>query len=384
MLIKKAFKFRLYPNKKQSELIHKTIGCSRFVANFVIVQQKKEEQYWIITNELVQQGFLSENNYKTKFFNKVQSIKDIVQLKKNYVWLKEVDSIALQASVENVADAYSRYYKKQSEKPKFKSKKNPVQSYTTKSTNGNIKILNRHIQLPKIGLVRFANSREVVGTVKRATISKASSGKYFISLLVETEVQKLPKTGSATGIDVGLTKFATLSDGTQYDNPKFFRSLEKKLADAQRILSRREIGSSNWHKQRIKVARIHERIANCRTDYLQKISTEIVKNHDNIGMEDLKVKKMQQNKELAKGISEVSWYQFRTMIEYKAQWYGKKLILIDPKHTSQRCNKCGHIDKNNRLSQSKFVCQACGHTDNADINASRNIEELALAQSNNQ
>ena len=129
MIIKKAYKFRLYPNKEQQDLINKTIGCCRFVANFSIAQQKREEDYWVITNELVQQGFLNRNNYKTKCFNKTQSIKDIVQLKKHYIWLKEVDSIALQAAVENIADAYSRYYKKQNGKPKFKSKKNPVQSY---------------------------------------------------------------------------------------------------------------------------------------------------------------------------------------------------------------------------------------------------------------
>ncbi|MFV0466707.1 MAG: RNA-guided endonuclease TnpB family protein [Lachnospiraceae bacterium] len=333
MLIKKAFKYRLYPNKEQMELINKTIGCCRFVANFAISEQKKEERYWDITNELVQQGFLAENNYKTKFFNKVQSVKDIVQLKKYYTWLKEVDSIALQASVENVADAYSRYYKKQSDKPKFKSKKNPIQSYTTKNINENIKIVDRYTQLPKLGLVRFANSRDILGTMKRATISRASSGKYFVSLLVETEVNKLPKTGSVVGVDVGLAKFATLSNGMQYNNPKFFQSLEKKLAKEQRILSRRIKGGSNWNKQRIKVARIHEKIANCRTDYLQKLSTEVVKNHDIIGMEDLKVKKMQQAKDLA---------------------------------------------KSNRVSQSKFVCKACGHTDNADSNASKNIELLAL------
>lgn len=379
MMIKKAFKFRLYPNKEQSELINKTIGCSRFVANFAMAQQKKEEQYWTITNELVQQGFLAENNYKTKFFNKVQSVKDVAQLKKHYIWLKEVDSIALQSSIENVADAYSRYYKKQSDKPKFKSKKNPVQSYTTKCINGNIKILDRHIQLPKLGLVRFANPREVVGTIKRATVSRASSGKYFVSLLVETEANQLPKTNSTTGIDVGLSKFATLSNGIQYDNPKFFQSLERKLAKEQRILSRRTKGGLNWNKQRIKVAKILEKITNCRTDYLQKLSTEIVKNHDIIGMEDLKVKKMQQKKDLAKGISEVSWYQFRTMIGYKAEWYGKKLVLVNPSHTSQRCNHCGHTEKSNRVSQSKFVCKSCGHTDNADINASKNIELLALA-----
>lgn len=378
MVIKKAYKFRLYPNKEQQELINKTIGCCRFVANFAIAQQKKEEDIWVKTNELVQLGFLSTNNYKTKFFNKMQSIKDIVQLKKNYTWLKEVDSIALQASVENVADAYARYYKKQNDKPKFKSKKNPVQSYTTKCTNGNIKILDRYIKLPKLGMVRFANSQEVTGIIKRATIRRNPSGKYFVTILVETELKQFNRTGSAVGIDVGLVRFATLSNGVQYDNPKFFQKLERKLIKEQRILSRRKIGGSNWNKQRIKVAKIHEKISNAREDYLHKISTNIVKNHDIIGMEDLKVNKMLQEKQLAKTISEASWYQFRTMIDYKCEWHNKKLVLVKPNYTSQRCNACGHIEKDNRISQSKFVCKSCGHTDNADVNAAKNIKELAL------
>ncbi|HDR7595251.1 TPA: transposase [Bacillus mycoides] len=378
MLVKKAYKFRLYPNKQQAELINKTIGCSRFVANFILAQQKKEESYWSITNELVQQGIFSENNFKSKLFNKAQSVKDVAKLKKHYTWLKEVDSIALQSSVESLADAYSRYYKKQNAKPKFKSKKNPVQSYTTKTVNGNIEVLDNHIKLPKLGIVRFAKSKEVTGTIKRVTIRSSPSERYYISILAETEVLELAKTNSTVGIDVGLSKFATLSNGVQYDNPKFFRTLEKKLADAQRILSRRKCGSSNWNKQRIKVARMYERVTNCRTDYLQKISTEIIKNHDVIGLEDLKVVNMTKNRNLAKAITEVSWYQFRTMLEYKAKWYGKQVILIDPKYTSQRCNHCGHTEKENRVSQAKFVCKSCNHTDNADVNASKNIEELAL------
>lgn len=379
MIFKKAYKFRLYPTHEQKELINKTIGCSRFVANFAMSQQNKHEELWYITNELVQQGVLRENNFKTQCFNKVQSIKDIAQLKKNYIWLKEVDSIALQASIENVADAYSRYYKKQAGKPKLKSKKNPVQAYTTKAVNNNIKIIDRHIQLPKLGLVRFANSQEVKGTIKRAIIRRNPSGKYFVSILVETEIEQFKKTNTSVGIDVGLAKFATLSNGVQYANPKSFQALEKKLAAAQRVLSRRKIGGANWNKQRIKVARLHEKILNCRTDYLQKISTEIVKNHDIIGMEELKVSKMLQDKQLAKAISEVSWYQFRTMIAYKCEWYGKKLVLVDPRHTSQKCSKCGHTEKGNRISQAKFVCRACGHSENADVNAAKNIEELALA-----
>lgn len=375
----KAFKFRLYPKKNQEELINKTIGCARFVANFVMAQQKREEDVWSETNKLVQSGILIENNYKSTFFKKNVAIKDIPLLKKYYVWLKEVDSIALQAAVENVGDAYSRFYDKVAKKPKFKSKKNPVQSYTTKCVNRNIEVLDKHIKLPKLGLVRYVNSKKVDGKLKKATIRRNPSGKYYISLLVETTVGELPKTNSSVGIDVGLKHFAILSDGVIYSNPKFFRSIEEKLAKAQRILSRRTEGSSNWYKQKIKVARIHEMVTNARKDYLNKISTEIIKNHDMIGLEDLKVANMVRNHNLAKAITEVSWYEFRRMLEYKVEWYGKQVIAVDPKRTSQRCNSCGHTEKENRKSQSSFVCIKCGHTDNADINASKNIKELALA-----
>ena len=188
-------------------------------------------------------------------------------------FLKEVDSIALQKSVENLADSYDRYYKKQNKQPRFKSKKNPVQSYTTKHTNGNIAVIDNHIKLPKLGLVRFAKSREVEGRILNATIRRNPSGKYFVSIGTEAEVTELPKTSSAVGIDVGIKDFAILSDGTIYSNPKFFRTLEEKLAKAQRIMSRRTIGGANWYKAKIKVARIHEKIVNARKDYLDKITS---------------------------------------------------------------------------------------------------------------
>ena len=308
------------------------------------------------------------------------------QMKKNEAtsWLKEVDSIALQSSVKNLSDSFSRFFKKQNRRPQFKSKKNPVQSYTTKNVNKSITIIENIIKLPKLGQVKFAKSRELNGRILNATIRKNPSGKFFVSILCEEEVPELPETSLEIGIDLGITDFAILSNGQKIDNNRFTSKMEKTLKREQRKLSRRALNAKkagkelfeakNYQKQKQKVARLHEKVINQRTDFLNKLSTEIVKNHDIICIEDLNTKGMSKNHKLAKSISDVSWSSFVTKLQYKAEWYGREIIKVDKWFpSSQLCSECGHKDSKKSLNIREWSCPVCHSHHDRDINASKNI-----------
>ena len=355
----KAYKYRIYPDAEQMQFFAKCFGCVRFVYNRML--SDRIEHY----------------NLTGKSLNNTPA-----QYKSEFTWLKEVDSLALANAQMNLNTAYRNFFRDKSTGfPKFKSKKTNNFSYTTNNQKGTVYIENGCIKLPKLkSPVKIRQHRSFEGVIKSCTISKAPSGKYHISILVETEIQKLPASDMRVGIDVGIKDFAVLSNGESYKNPKHLRKSEKRLAKLQRDLSRKQIGSSNRNKARIKVAKLHEKIANQRMDFLHKKSTEIIRENQAIVIEDLKVKNLMKNHNLAKSIAEVSWSRFREMLDYKSRWYGRELIIAPPDYpSSQLCSDCG-----NRSSQTKdlacrvYICPECGLEIDRDYNASLNLLKLTM------
>ncbi|EJW9249109.1 transposase [Enterococcus faecalis] len=365
----KAYKFRIYPTEEQKIFFGKSFGCVRKVYNLMLNDRKKAYEE-VKNNSSEKMTFPTPAKYKDEF-----------------PFLKEVDSLALANAQLNLDKAYKNFFRDKSVGfTRFKSKKNPVQSYTTNNQNGTIALIdNKFVKIPKLkSLVKITLHRHPKGLIKSATISRHSSGKYYISLLCKEEVSELPKSNSAIGIDLGITDFAILSNGQKFDNNKFTSKMEKKLKREQRKLSRRALlakqkgidlfEASNYQKQKRKVARLHEKVMNQRTDFLNKLSTEIIKNHDIICIENLNTKGMLRNHKLAKSISDVSWSSFVTKLQYKADWYGREIIKIDKWFpSSQICSECGHKDGKKPLDIREWTCPICHAHHDRDINASINI-----------
>ncbi|HFI2182573.1 TPA: RNA-guided endonuclease InsQ/TnpB family protein [Enterobacter roggenkampii] len=365
-----AFKFQLRPNGQQERDMRRFAGACRFVFNRALALQNENHE--------------AGNKYVS--YTKMASWFIEWKSHPDTQWLKDTPSQPLQQSLKDLERGYKNFFQKRAAFPRFKKR---GQNDAFRYPQG-VKLdqTNNCIALPKLGWIRYRNSREVIGEVKNVTVIQ-SCGKWYVSIQTEYEVpEQVHKAASMVGLDAGVTKLATLSDGTVYQPVNSFKANQRKLAMLQRQLSRKVKFSASWQKQKKKIQRLHSHIANIRRDYLHKVTSEISKNHAMIVIEDLKVcnisksakgtaerpgRNIRAKSGLNRSILDQGWYEMRRQLEYKQLWRGGQVLAIPPAYTSQRCVCCGHTAKENRQTQSKFVCQVCGYTENADINGARNI-----------
>lgn len=371
--MEKAYKFRLYPTKKQAELINKTFGCCRFVYNYYLDRRIREYK---------------DNNRTMSYYDTTYDLK---YLKSEYSFLKEVDSTSLQSSLKNLDRAYTNFFKLHSGFPKFKSKKLHYDSYTTRYVSNNIEFLGKYIKLPKIGNICIKNRHIPQGRIINATVSRTPSGRYYVSVCCkDVVINPLPKTDRSIGMDLGVRNFATLSNGKIISSYRYLQRNLDKLARLQKSLSRKTRDSHNRDRARIKIARLQEHISNQRMDFLQKLSTDMVRTYDVICMEDISVRELiTKNSDISvkrkrhnfnRSQLNVSWNKFSNMLEYKCRWYDRTLIKTDKSYpSSEICSACGNINTEIKdVSIEKWICPNCCAEHNRDINAAINIHNEGL------
>ena len=368
MLLRKAFKFEIMPNGNQIRRIKQFCGCSRFVFNRALAWQN--EQYE------------QDNSFKFSY-TKIANL--LPQWKKELVWLKECHSQVLQQSLKDLESAFKNFFQKRADFPKFK-KKGVKESFRFPQ-GCKLEQENDRLFLPKIGWIRYRNSREVIGEIKNVTVSQ-KCGHYFVSIQTEFEYEIPTHKGGEIGIDMGVARFATLSNGEFFEPLNAFKTYKGKLAKLQRQLKNKVKFSQNWQKLKAKIAKLHHKIANCRKDFLHQTSSKISKNHAIIYIEDLQVsnmsksakgtveahgKNVKQKSGLNRSILDQSWFEFRRQLSYKTQWRGGFLVAVPAQNTSRTCLCCGHISKENRQTQDHFECVECGYTENADVVGALNV-----------